>query len=333
MSSDVLLWFAAISIPVACLALALTKRHSKTQNRVAHRHDAIRLFCKLMPKVELHAHLSGCARLQTIAELAPSGIDTSKLENARGSGAGDRSLATCFAIFDVIHKTITTLSALRRITVEVLWDFAADNVKYLELRTTPRALADACIEDYIRTVLGEIARFDQHQKHTAWPMTVRLLLSVDRRSTLDRAVELVELAARMKDEPLGSRYIVGIDFSGNPTCGSFVDFAEAFTMARCLGLKTAVHVAEIQNASDTAAVLDFRPERLGHAVVLTSANTEHLQRRPIPIELCPTSNMKTLHLDNITEHPTLQMWHSQRYPISINTDDSSVFVRPHYRLG
>ena len=35
------------------------------------------------------------------------------------------------------------LPAVRRITREVLDDFAADNVRYLELRSTPRALSDA----------------------------------------------------------------------------------------------------------------------------------------------------------------------------------------------
>ena len=56
------------------------------------------------------------------------------------------------------HKSVTSLATLRRITREVLHDFAADNVKYLELRTTPRAFAGASLEDYVLAVLEELAR-------------------------------------------------------------------------------------------------------------------------------------------------------------------------------
>ena len=93
-------------------------------------------LCHRLPKVELHAHLHGSARLCTIADLAPPGVDQALLTSDT-----ERSLEGCFAIFGAIHRTVTTLAAVRRITAEVLADFAADNVKYLELRTTPRALA------------------------------------------------------------------------------------------------------------------------------------------------------------------------------------------------
>ena len=93
-------------------------------------------LCRRLPKVELHAHLHGSARLCTIADLAPPGVDQALLTSDT-----ERSLEGCFAIFGAIHRTVTTLAAVRRITAEVLSDFAAENVKYLELRTTPRALA------------------------------------------------------------------------------------------------------------------------------------------------------------------------------------------------
>ena len=107
-------------------------------------------LCRRLPKVELHAHLHGSARLCTIADLAPPGVDQALLTSDT-----ERSLEGCFAIFGAIHRTVTTLAAVRRITAEVLSDFAAENVKYLEMRTTPRALADADIEGYVRAGLRE----------------------------------------------------------------------------------------------------------------------------------------------------------------------------------
>ena len=77
----------------------------------------------------------------------------------------DRSLDACFAIFAAIHQTITTLATVRRVASEVLDDFAADNVRYLELRTTPRALSDADAEGCVRGVLAEIARSEARNPH------------------------------------------------------------------------------------------------------------------------------------------------------------------------
>ena len=288
----------------------------------------MRQLCHRLPKAELHAHLHGCARLSTIAELAPKGVDTS---SCLIPDDDDRSLEACFAIFGTIHKTVTNLAAVRRICREVLEDFAADNVRYLELRSTPRALDDADAEGYVRAVLSEFAA---HEARCP-AMTVRLLLSIDRTGGLDKAIETVMLAARLKAEAFGDdgsaaagagRYIVGVDFSGNPTRGSFADFLPAFRLARdqC-GLRIAVHAGEVDNPFDTQSILAFGPDRLGHALLLSADDLAALREAPIPIELCPTSNKMTLHISSMRQHPTMAKLIRSNYPASISTDDSSVF--------
>ena len=52
---------------------------------------------------------------------------------------GERSLADCFALFDVIHCLTTRHDVVQRITREAVEDFAEDGCVYLELRTTPKA--------------------------------------------------------------------------------------------------------------------------------------------------------------------------------------------------
>ena len=79
------------------------------------------------------------------------------------------------------------------------------------------------------------------------------------------------------------------------------------------------------NDADTDAILAFRPDRLGHALRLSAAHVAALEAAPITIELCPTSNMKTLRLSSLAEHPTLRRWIEGGYPVSISTDDFGVF--------
>lgn len=95
-----------------------------------------------LPKAELHAHLHGCIRMSTLAELAGDSLtaDDRALLSEHADGTLRRSLSECFRVFSIIHKAVRGTDAVYRITSEVLSDFAAENVRYVELRTTPRRL-------------------------------------------------------------------------------------------------------------------------------------------------------------------------------------------------
>ena len=289
---------------------------------------SLRRFCASLPKAELHAHLHGSARLSTIVALAPPSARTTL---HRLQQLDSWSLEECFAAFGAIHQTVTKLSAVRRITADVLSAFAADGVRYLELRTTPRPLDDADAEGYVRAVLAVFAEHEGSARARAsrtaeWVLRPRLLLSVDRSGSPEQALRTVELAARLRATVHGADLrLLGVDFSGNPNRAGFADFAPAFAAARKHGLRVAAHVAEVDAPLDTAAVLAFRPERLGHALLLSDEQASALETSPIPIELCPTSNCMTLGLGNLGSHPTLRRWLGGAYPVSINTDDAGVF--------
>lgn len=51
-----------------------------------------------------------------------------------------------------------------------------------------------------------------------------------------------------------------------------------------------------------------------------------MQASKVPIELCPTSNLKTLGLQSLAQHPTARTWLTGQHPFSVNTDDSGVFA-------
>lgn len=112
----------------------------------------------------------------------------------------------CFEMFDIIHKAVSTMPAVIRVATEVIGDFAADNVAYCELRTTPR---DDCVDehgrrvsraDYVRAIVEVVERSQLHSAGLASPMVVRLLLSIDRSMSLEIAQEVVLLAHKFQDE-------------------------------------------------------------------------------------------------------------------------------------
>lgn len=223
-----------------------------------------------MPKVELHAHLNGSARSSTLLELArglgeKGVIVFSDVEHVILKD--DRSLTEVFKLFDLIHVLTTDHATVTRITKEVVGDFAAENVVYLELRTTPKRNDSKCMtkHSYMEAVIEGLRTVDavdvnftstnngvgrtvkpslMSGTHTynGLPMKkiyVRLLLSIDRRETLEAAMETVKLALELKD--VG---VVGIDLSGNPKVGDWTTFLPALKFARDQGLRVTLHCGE-----------------------------------------------------------------------------------------
>eukprot|EP00271_Cylindrocystis_brebissonii_P020797 TRINITY_DN7072_c0_g1_i4.p1 TRINITY_DN7072_c0_g1~~TRINITY_DN7072_c0_g1_i4.p1 ORF type:complete len:345 (-),score=37.17 TRINITY_DN7072_c0_g1_i4:143-1177(-) len=291
-------------------------------------------FCKKLPKCELHAHLNGSIRDSTIRELAAAQQRNGSLpvlaDNAHRLLAkkGARTLSDCFQLFDIIHRLTTEHATITRITEEVIQDFADDNVRYLELRTTPKTRPDVGMTktSYIEAVLrgfpqdsaekpnesvktgGKESRGEQegaagNGSSSASPclrlppITVRLLLSIDRRESAEDAMETVRLAVEYRD-----RGVVGVDLSGNPACGKWATFAPALLLARQHGLALTLHCGEIPNAEEVGAMLALKPERVGHVCCLAEPEWSTLLRSNIPVELCLTSNVKTESVESYSKH-------------------------------
>eukprot|EP00584_Thalassiosira_punctigera_P009569 CAMPEP_0172544432 /NCGR_PEP_ID=MMETSP1067-20121228/14595_1 /TAXON_ID=265564 ORGANISM="Thalassiosira punctigera, Strain Tpunct2005C2" /NCGR_SAMPLE_ID=MMETSP1067 /ASSEMBLY_ACC=CAM_ASM_000444 /LENGTH=406 /DNA_ID=CAMNT_0013330997 /DNA_START=14 /DNA_END=1230 /DNA_ORIENTATION=+ len=278
-----------------------------------------------------------------------------------------RSLRECFEFFSHIPKCVNDLAALRRITHEVLLDNANDNVAYLELRTGPKGLLrdhrseeeEYCTKkQYVETIInimqeferGDQRRYEQEVKQknefVRLPLVPRLIISVDRSGTINQAKENIALAIEMFRSD--QKMIVGVELGGNPTQNDFRQFEPAFAQARKEGLPIAIHCGEVPMGSsefekdqallkayqEAVSIIQFRPDRLGHAMLLSDSLMGTLQQTPIPIECCPTSNVMTLELalhhggnliDGMKIHPQLGKWLDASYPISINTDDSGLF--------
>jgi adenosine deaminase len=216
-------------------------------------------------------------------------------------------LSECFEIFDLIHAIMNNKQTLKRVTYEALCDFYNDNVVYLELRTTPRDLPDGTTKrQYIDTVLDVIREFTFLRKD----FHVKLLLSIDRASRdFEDCKHTINLCIEYFTK---DNIVVGLDVGGNPTRGSLAKLEPLLDRAREYKVPITLHCGEVQNDEEMEFVLKFTPDRLGHALFLNQAHVNELLNRPtkrrIPIELCPTSNMKTLLLDTLDHHPTAKRW-------------------------
>lgn len=224
-------------------------------------------------------------------------------------------------------------------------DFAAENVVYLEIRTTPknneakgmtkRSYMNAVIKGLKEVEAADVALFDSNSRTNETleskpvieldgdkiknKIYVRLLLSIDRRETTSAALDTVNLAMEMRDQG-----VVGIDLSGNPVVGEWETYLPALQHAKELGIPITIHCGEVANRKEIRAVLDFCPQRLGHVCCLNDIEWKKLKSLMTPVEICLTSNVTTGGAPSLELHHFADLYNA-RHPLSLCTDDSGLF--------
>ena len=100
-------------------------------------------FFQKLPKTDLHVHLDGSLRLETILDIAQrEGVelptrDPVELRAAMHLGENCGSLVEYLKAFDVTLRVMQTEPALYRIAYELAEDAARENVRYMEVRYAP----------------------------------------------------------------------------------------------------------------------------------------------------------------------------------------------------
>lgn len=198
-------------------------------------------------------------------------------------------------------------------------------MKYLELRTTPKEYLknNLTYENYIESIIKVFKEFSNK-------IILKLLLSVNRRDTMyylfifsEKAFNTVQLCNKFHDKY--PEYVIGIDLSGDPNGEDFDFYSDIFSYCRDCNLYVTCHCAEIDRKKDTDSIIQYEPDRLGHCLLLNDEQFEQLKKIRIPIEICPTSNMKTLQLPTLKQHPILKNLIDNKYPFLICTDDPGLF--------
>src|SRR4026209_1514385 len=191
------------------------RRNGDDTNRsMAERVTASLNTYRALPKVELHRHLEGSLRLDTMVDIARQhGLeipeDVLRLSTLVQVQEEDKfTFQNFLSKFNTLRLFYRSPDAIHRITREAIEDAAKDHVKYLELRFTPVALSGAerfplhDVIDWVITSSQEAARQNN--------IVVRLIASVNRHEGTDLAEQVAWLAAEhIKDG------LVALDLAGN----------------------------------------------------------------------------------------------------------------------
>lgn len=289
------------------------------------RPSQLRPILAALPKVDLHRHLEGSLRLETLVDIAREhGIDLPSwdIEELRPYVQivdDPPDFHGFLAKFKLLRRFYSNREAVIRLAYEAAVDAASDNVKYLELRFNPVALSSAQGFDYAQVTEWVIEAV--RRAETEHDIRVRLIVQIGRDESLSVARRLAGVAAAYQSDG-----IVGLDLAGDELGYPATRFAEIFQWAKGQGLHITVHAGEAGPAANVRQAVEWLgAERIGHGVHAADDPEllDLLVQRGVTLEMCPTSNLQTGVVVALSRHPLCD-YHQAGVRVTINTDDPSI---------
>jgi adenosine deaminase len=279
-----------------------------------------RALLRRLPKAELHCHLDGSLRPETMLELAreyrvpmPRDDVDALREYMRVDDA--RTLEDYLMRFDTTLSVMQTPEAMERIAYELAIDAADEGVRYMEIRYAPplNTLQGMSLEAAVEAPLRGIQRAERDAN-----IVPRLIVCSLRHYDPALSLQLAHLAVQYK-----GRGVVGFDLAGGEINSPAARHAAAFAYCEEHGLACTCHAGEGDGPeSIRQAVHDCGAHRIGHATRLFEdvALMDEVHERGIALELCLTSNVQTRATDRYETHP-LKQFLARGMNVCLNTDN------------
>lgn len=284
--------------------------------------DDLASFVAGLPKAELHVHHVGSASPRIVAELA------ARHEGRSPVPADPALLAEYFTFTDFAHFVEVYLSVVdlirdaedvRTLTYGVAQDLAAQQVRYAELTVTPYSSVNRGIPAEAFCEAIEDARREAEKE---LGLVLRWCFDIPGEAGLASAEQTLRIALDRRPDGL-------ISFGlGGPEIGvPRPQFKPYFDQARAAGLRSVPHAGETTGAQTVwDAIRELGAERIGHGI-FAAQDPEllaYLAEHGIPLEVCPTSNLRTRAVADLAEHPLAAIV-AAGVPVSINSDDPPMF--------
>lgn len=282
---------------------------------------AMQDFVSALPKVELHVHLVGSASLDTVLELArrhPNrGVPVERDELRAFYEFTD--FAHFIDVFVRVNSLVTTGADVTALVGGLAADLARNNVRYAEVTVTPMGHLGLGIEpDELAEALTD------GRTHAAREHGVELAWVFDIAGSLGYQAGIATAEWVLRYRPAGT---VGFGLGGAEIGVPRQMYRDPFLMARDGGLHLVPHAGETTGPESIwSALRDLEAERIGHgcSAVLDPELLAHLAGEDIPVEVCPTSNIRTRAVPTLPEHPLPRLLEAG-VPVTLATDDPGMF--------
>jgi adenosine deaminase len=276
------------------------------------------------PLAELHLHLEGAVRPDTVLELArQNGVTlpddvTAGLRNGFAFPSFERFIQTYIAVTRCVRRG----ADYERIVVELAEDLARQGVRYAEVTcspSTPVLFLGMAEADFVEGLArGRQRALAEHGVALAWIFDI-VARSLD-------PPRYYDFTARLAVEQKSSG-VVALGLVGAGIDAPAETFLPYVRRARAAGLRFTPHAGELAGPEQVWAALDvLGADRIGHGVraIEDPALVRELARRDVALEVCPTSNVRLGIYSSYAAHPLRRLCHAG-VPVTVNSDDPGLF--------
>ncbi|MBS1710428.1 MAG: adenosine deaminase [Armatimonadetes bacterium] len=278
--------------------------------------------CRAMPKVELHVHLEGSIRPQTLIRLAEKNKVALPADTVEGLAEWYRfrDFPHFVEIYTAVSSCIRTPEDIEFVATEFLQGQAEQNILWSEATYTAGTIAkeSGIPWDEQLGALGEAMVYG----HEQLGIHMGLIIDIVRGWPVDYAMEVADWAIRSM-----GRGVVALGLSGIEGVGQTAPYAEVFALAERAELPIVPHAGETQGAYSIWDALEYTGcQRIGHGIRCLEDKelVRELRRRGTVLEVCPTSNICLTPIPDLGHHPIAEM-HDLGLAVTINSDDPPMF--------
>jgi len=277
------------------------------------------------PKVDLHLHLDGSFRLETMYELAKErnvelpGVTLQGYREWMDQHANAKDVNDYLKMFDAPTAVLQDRDSLIRLTKELIEDIAKLGERYAEIRFAPQlhTLKGLSQDDAIEAVL-QGKRLGESENPSIKTGIILCMLCVGSQTiNWDANMQTASIAYKYLDKG-----VVCIDLAGAEGFVPLTNFKPLFDKAHELNTPCICHAGDSQDWLTVKQAIDMGVIRIGHG--------HHIYENPelcrlaasskIALEICPTSNIQCKTQASYQLHPAYNLY-KVGIPVTINTDN------------
>ncbi len=279
---------------------------------------------KELPKIDLHVHLDGSVKPDTIRELAkeqgkslPAGAE-GDLTPWMQIDETCTSLVEYLSKFSFVLPFMQTAESLERIAEEVVEQAAASGCLYIEVRFAPllHTLEGLSAGEAILHTIAGLQKGEQ-----MFGIKARVIVICMRHDAVERNLEVIEAAREYY-----GKGVVAVDLAGDEAGFPPALHQEVFELANRYELPITIHAGEAGGSVNVReSITRLGASRIGHGVRITedSSVIELVRTTRTPLEMCPVSNIQTKAVTGWDAYP-IRRFLEEGLLVTVNTDNMTV---------
>jgi len=287
--------------------------------------------------VELHMHLDGSLPLSVVEELMLLNYSSlndelkalvAKQEDLKAKlqvPVDCKSLKEYLECFKLPLGILQNTASIKTAVKGLLEELKSEGIKYVEIRFAPQLHSQAYyLFDEKMIHETEVVRTAIDAANEVQGIKCNFILCMMRNGNIEDNLRTLQIA-----KAFYKRGVVAVDLAGNEGAIPTSKFRKEFKLAREMGLPFTIHAGEAgaieSRVKSLYDAIEFGANRIGHGIALVAAPElmQVCKERGIGIECCPTSNLQTLAVSDLSDHPIYDFL-NEGLMVSVNTDNRTV---------